>query len=38
MTAEEEATLIQEWLDTVEFDIEMGGGLPELDPEDDDED
>jgi hypothetical protein len=35
-TAEEEQALLQEWFDTVHFDVE-DEGIPELDPELDDE-
>jgi len=35
-TAEEEQALLQEWFDTVHFDVE-DEGIPELDPEVDDE-
>jgi hypothetical protein len=35
-TAEEEQALLQEWFDTVRFD-EESEGIPELDPERDDE-
>lgn len=35
-TAEEEAALLQEWFETVHFDVESKG-IPELDPERDDE-
>lgn len=36
ITAEEEKALLQEWFDTVHFDVE-DEGLPALAPEDDDE-
>lgn len=36
MSAEEEAALLQEWFETTHFDVESEG-IPELDPEDDDE-
>jgi hypothetical protein len=35
-TAEEEAALLKEWFDTVQFDVE-DEGIPELSPEVDDE-
>jgi hypothetical protein len=36
VTAAEEKDLLQEWFDTVHFDVE-DTGIPALDPEDDDE-
>ena len=36
MSAEEESALLQEWFETVQFD-HPSEGIPELDPEDDDE-
>jgi hypothetical protein len=36
ISAQEEKDLLQEWFDTVHFDVE-DTGIPALDPEDDDE-